>query len=97
MDIQITPNQLYADLEVLYSDTKNAYGAGYAEALAQVGGLVHGIYSPGEVAKFQAERLDPDMEGYSQSYADGYTAQWNRLAMLTNMALVRANGYGVED
>lgn len=97
MDIQTTPNQIYADLDALYSGTKNAYGTGFADALAQVGGLVHGIYSPGEVAKFQAERLNPATDGYSQSYADGYTAQWNRLTMLTSMALVRADGYGVED
>lgn len=97
MDMQLTPNQLHANLEVLYSGTENEYGSGFTDALAHVGGLVNGIYNPETIAEVHAQMLDPESGDYSQSYMDGYISQWNRLTLLTNAALVKADGYGVED
>lgn len=96
MDMQITPSQFQANLEVLYNGTENDYGAGYADALAHAGGLVNGIYSPEVVAGVQDSMQTQPDSGYSQSYIEGYIANWNRLTLLTNAALVRADGYGAD-
>ena len=96
MDMQATPNQLHANLEVLYNGAENDYGAGFSDATAHVGGLVSGVYAPEVIAEVHAEMLDRDRSGYTESYTEGYIAQWNRLTLLTNAALVKANGYGEE-
>ena len=96
MDMQLTPNQLHANLEVLYNQDTNDYGAGFSDALAHAGGLVNGIYTPEVIASVHAEMLDRNRSGYSDSYTEGYIAQWNRLTLLTNAALVKANGYGAD-
>lgn len=94
MNMQLTPQQLQANLEVLYNGTENAYGSGYTDATAHVGGLITGVYSPEVIAEAQKNMLDPDF--HEPSYVEGYNAQWNRLTLLTNAALVKANGYGEE-
>lgn len=94
MDMQLTPNQLHANLEVLYNGTDNEYGTGFSDATAHIGGMVGGIYTPEVIAEAHAGMLDPDAAGYVASYAEGYIAQWNRLTLLTNAALVKADGYG---
>lgn len=97
MDMQLTPNQLHANLEVLHTGTENEYGSGYTDALAHVGGLVSGVYAPEVIAEVHSEMLDRDRSGYSASYTEGYIAQWNRLVLLTNAALVKADGYGADE
>lgn len=96
MDKQLTPQELADKLEALGNLSDNEYGAGYADALAHAGGLVTGVYSPEVIADAHKAALDPASELYVASYAEGYTAQWNRLALLTNAALVKADGYGTD-
>lgn len=96
MDMQLTPQQLQTNLEVLYNQDMNDYGAGFSDALAHIGGMVNGIYSPEVVSETQSEMQNNPDSGYSQSYVEGYIANWNRLTLLTNAALVKADGYGAD-
>lgn len=96
MDMQINATQLAHNLEVLYSGNENEYGAGYTDATAHVGGLVSGQFSAESITETHEEMLDTERSGYSESYMEGYIAQWNRLTLLTNAALVKADGYGTE-
>lgn len=96
MEKQLTPQELFDKLEGLYNQTENNYGAGYADATAHIGGLIAGMYTPELVADVHKDTLDPEGEDYTESYAEGYNAQWNRLTLLTSSALVKADGYGTE-
>lgn len=87
MDMQATPKQLHASLEVLYNVAGSEYGTGFSDATAHIGGMVGGIYTPEIIEEAHAGMLDPNAAGYVASYAEGYIAQWNRLTLLTNAAL----------
>lgn len=93
---ELTAQEMFDKIEALHNYTDNEYGAGFTDASAHVGGLINGIYTPEVVAEVQADMLDPNSNSYTVSYAEAYTAQWNRMAILIAAASVRADGYGAD-